>query len=121
MPNAPGRRCSKCRTGIVRKGKCNKCGQDRQDNYNSHTRGNSNALYGADWKRARDCKLRANPLCEPCERRGRVVAANQVHHVRGFRGVNDPLRLDTRNLESICEECHKALTMSGQGKSQARR
>lgn len=121
MPNAPGRKCSKCRTGVVRKGKCNRCSQQSQASYSQdHMRGDRNALYGADWRKARDYKLSTHPLCEPCERRDRVVVADQVHHIRSFRGVNDPLRLDQGNLESICDECHKMMTASS-GKSEARR
>jgi hypothetical protein len=29
-----------------------------------------------------------------------------VHHLQRFHGLNDPLRLDPRNCQSICEPCH---------------
>lgn len=122
MPNAPGRKCSKCRGGIVRKGKCNRCEQQSQATYaQDDSRGDRNALYGADWREARKYKLIINPLCEPCEKRGLARVADQVHHIRSFQGKRDPLRLMERNLESICDECHKALTASSAGKSEARR
>ena len=33
-----------------------------------------------EWKELRILKLRANPLCEVCEREGIVTAAHAVHH-----------------------------------------
>ncbi len=123
MPNAPGRKCSKCR-GIVRKGKCDKCSQQSQASYDqSDSRGDRNALYGADWRKARDYHIReVEPFCVPCKRQGRLAWRKlEVHHIRSFRGVNDPLRLDQRNMETICVDCHKALAGSGDGKSEPRR
>ena len=63
--------------------------------------------YDAAWRRLRLDHLAANPLCEKCRRGGRVTAATQVHHIRRFNGLDDPLRLDSRNLESICDPCHR--------------
>jgi 5-methylcytosine-specific restriction enzyme A len=70
--------------------------------------------YGADWRPVRDAHIRTYPLCGQaapdayvgdrgdCVRDGCVTAATQVHHLLGFAGVDDPLRLDRRNLCSIC-------------------
>ena len=68
--------------------------------------------YGYDWLRLRKRKLKANPFCEECERKAEAeglvstVLAEEVHHKVPFKGINDPLRLDWDNLESLCRACH---------------
>ncbi|MBL6081393.1 hypothetical protein JMJ56_25690 [Belnapia sp. T18] len=42
-----------------------------------------------------------------CQAAGRVTAATEVHHMRGFHGIHDPLRLDRRWLAPICVPCHR--------------
>jgi 5-methylcytosine-specific restriction endonuclease McrA len=59
-------------------------------------------------------KLRQDPLCELCEEQDIVTAATQVHHRKAFHGLQDPLRLDWDNLQSLCEECHRKLERSKQ-------
>lgn len=37
--------------------------------------------YGtSEWKALRQAKLQASPLCEPCDKRGRIMCANTVDH-----------------------------------------
>jgi 5-methylcytosine-specific restriction endonuclease McrA len=59
------------------------------------------------WRGTRACKLRLNPCCEDCERRGLVVVATQVHH-KIDRKERPDLALDLDNLESLCAACHGA-------------
>jgi 5-methylcytosine-specific restriction enzyme A len=63
--------------------------------------------YDAAWRRLRLAHLAAHPFCVQCQQRGRVTAATEVHHIRRFIGLDDPLRLDPGNCESICEPCHQ--------------
>lgn len=66
--------------------------------------------YNTDaWQRLRRAKLSASPLCEPCERRGRVVAANTVDHVTSIMSGGDPFP-PLSGLRSMCHSCHNTKT-----------
>ena len=60
------------------------------------------------WKRLRKSKLRGNPLCEDCERVGKVSITEEVHHIKPFdiTGDYELLAFDYDNLMSLCKECH---------------
>ena len=64
--------------------------------------------YGAAWQRARKQALERDcGLCQPCRQAGRVTVAQAVDHiVPKSQGGTD----DLRNLQSICDECHRAKT-----------
>ena len=57
--------------------------------------------YDHTWKKIRDRKLNADPLCERCEAKGRVVVAVLVHHKD-----RNPLNNKPENHESLCDRCH---------------
>lgn len=40
--------------------------------------------------------------------RGKVTPASEVHHIVPVR-ASESLRLDRRNLISVCEECHREI------------
>jgi 5-methylcytosine-specific restriction protein A len=67
-------------------------------------------LSSSAWRKLRKAKLLANPLCEPCERTGRVTAAAEVHH-KLARREHPALALDWDNLECCCRNCHRAATL----------
>jgi len=63
------------------------------------------------WRDLRAWKMVCNPLCEKCERKGKVTPADDVHHVISFMSTDDPverlrLALDFDNLMSLCDWCH---------------
>ena len=60
------------------------------------------------WRKLRDRKREANPLCEPCERNGKVTAATSVDHIKKHEG-DRALFLDWDNLQSICDHCHYSI------------
>ena len=64
--------------------------------------------YGARWQRLRAAYLRANPVCDVCDRgRGHVRAATEVHHVTAKRdGGSD----EWGNLMALCKSCHSRIT-----------
>ncbi len=66
--------------------------------------------YGYKWDKQRERILeRDNGLCQVCLKRGVLTAAKQVDHVvPKAEGGSD---LD-ENLQSICDNCHKAKTAS---------
>jgi len=63
--------------------------------------------YGGTWRKAREWKLRRNPICEECLSRGEVVAASEVHHIVPLDegGANT-----LENLMSLCRRCHARVT-----------
>ena len=62
--------------------------------------------YDARWQQLRAAYLVTHPLCEPCRKDGRVVAATLVHHVNPIK--EGGRRLDPENLMSCCNACHEA-------------
>ncbi|MFI8616498.1 HNH endonuclease [Acidovorax sp. NPDC077693] len=83
----------------------------------AHERG-----YTSAWQRARDGFLRSNPLCVEHERRGDVVAAAVVDHIKApkLKEANDsgdPDRItearqlfwDRANWQSLCKHCHDSI------------
>lgn len=63
--------------------------------------------YGRTWKRIRDRYIAAHPLCEQCEKDGRLTPAEEVHHVKPLSqgGTND-----YANLMALCTPCHSGIT-----------
>ncbi len=61
--------------------------------------------YGRAWKRIRDRYMNAHPLCDRCQREGRLVKAEQVHHIKPLAEGGDH---GENNLMSLCSSCHAA-------------
>lgn len=59
--------------------------------------------YGRAWKRIRDRYMDAHPLCEQCQREGRLVKAEQVHHIKPLAEGSDHCE---NNLMSLCSSCY---------------
>lgn len=64
------------------------------------------------------CKLRQGhliefPICELCEKEGRVTPAVDIHHKKSFMDYEGAERLqvayDPTNLVSLCKDCHAAI------------
>ena len=64
--------------------------------------------YGGEWERISRLKRQQQPVCEVCC----AAAADDVDHVVPFDGINDPLRTEWNNLQSICRACHNRKTHS---------
>jgi len=73
-----------------------------------HARG-----YGAAWDKARAAALaRDRHLCQPCQAKGRVTVATEVHHIKAkASGGTD----DLGNLVSTCHPCHEAADAANRG------
>lgn len=74
------------------------------------------------WKKLRDAYIAEHPLCERCLEKGKITAAEQVHHVRPFlSGMSaqeiESLAYDHDNLMALCSQCHKEIhqEMGGYG------
>jgi 5-methylcytosine-specific restriction protein A len=77
-------------------------------NYNKYQRDpESNKRYGRSWKRIRDRYIKTHPLCEECEKQGRLTPVEEVHHIIPLsRGGGN----ETSNLMSLCGSCHRKIT-----------
>ena len=63
------------------------------------------------WRDCRNRQLRLHPLCQMCEKEGRITLAEEVHHIRPIESMNDAISMqslayDPTNLMSVCRECH---------------
>lgn len=63
--------------------------------------------YGKAWKRIRDRYIGSHPLCEECQKQGRMTPAGEVHHVLPLaRGGTH----EESNLMALCTPCHSAIS-----------
>lgn len=63
------------------------------------------------WQQLRRWKLEQNPLCELCEREGKVVSAVDVHHITPVETARyvtemEQLCFEPANLQALCISCH---------------
>ena len=63
--------------------------------------------YGRAWKRIRDRYIAAHPLCEQCLKAGKLIPAEEVHHILPLSAGGTH---DERNLMSLCITCHSGIT-----------
>lgn len=75
-------------------------------------------VYGTRlWRRLRESHMMEHPLCQVCEGLGRVVRAEDVHHIDSFMNYEGEARLqvayDPKNLLSVCRSCHNWLHRHG--------
>ena len=76
--------------------------------YNKYQRDpESNKRYGRSWKRIRDRYIKTHPLCEECQRQGRLTPAEEVHHIIPLANGG---RNNKENLTSLCKSCHSRIT-----------
>lgn len=64
------------------------------------------------WKNCRNSYMKSvGGLCEDCYKKGLVVPAEEVHHIKYLTpgNINDPnITLNYSNLVALCRECHRA-------------
>ena len=60
------------------------------------------------WRRFRSWYLGKHPMCEQCQREGRLVQADMVDHVVELRDGGAALSED--NAMSLCRKCHAVKT-----------
>lgn len=64
--------------------------------------------YGYKWQQARAGFLAKHPLCQYCQREGRVTEATVVDHVIPHRG-DMKLFWDQSNWAPLCASCHSSV------------
>ena len=74
--------------------------------------------YGSAWIKTRARILqRDGYLCQPCLTAGRPTPATEVDHITPkAKGGTD----EDSNLQSICDDCHKAKTAADEGRTARR-
>ena len=119
MPNKPRRLCTRngC-YGIYdpNTNECNKCGPRPKTNWRPDSERGTRHQRGYDepWLKLAAYRLiHDQKLCQECDRQGHTTEATEVHHIIPFNGLDDPLRLDFSNLESLCVGCHRKKTAGG--------
>lgn len=58
------------------------------------------------WTRLSRVFRASHPLCEECKRQGIIKAAAVVDHIVPYPVCED--FFDTKNLQSLCEDCNRA-------------
>jgi len=61
------------------------------------------------WRKLRARKLKTNPLCEPCMKRGKLTPANTVDHNVAVE-AGGPAFPPLDGLTSMCPSCHNLKT-----------
>ena len=75
-----------------------------QREYNATRPGRHTFYSSSEWRRLREWYRARHPLCEECERNGRVALAQVVDHIIEIADGGDPV--DPSNLQSLCHACH---------------
>lgn len=76
------------------------------------------AYQNTTWRKLRETYMREHPICEECLKKGKVTAAQDIHHkVSPFKGgeINYTLLLDPDNLMALCKDCHGNIHAEQQG------
>lgn len=110
MPYKPKRPCAYpgCPKLAVSGGQyCVEHKKQTDKTYNRYSRSEDvNRTYGRSWKRIRDRYIQQHPLCERCQKEGRLTPVDEVHHIlpvsQGGRSTQD-------NLMSLCRSCHNLI------------
>lgn len=64
------------------------------------------------WRDLRSWYFQNHPLCEQCQKEGRITPAEHIHHIIPFLTGRTPeerraLAYDESNLMSLCKVCHQ--------------
>jgi len=71
----------------------------------NHRASSKDRGYGREYRRLRALLLKREPLCRPCNAKGRTTVATQVDHILAI--ANGGAAHDITNLQPICAECHQ--------------
>ncbi len=107
MPMRPQRPCQ--HPGCGRLGKTTYCQAHQRQRWREES-AHRDRKGGRSWRKLRDRKLRAYPICELCKR----ALATEVHHVEPVAKAPER-EFDWGNLQAVCVECHKVETAAEQG------
>lgn len=89
-------------------GRCPEC-KPKQYQGTSKNRSGDPFYSSQAWMRVRDARRRNSPLCQECEKEGRVTPMHAVDHKKP-RVDYPELALDYDNTQSLCETHHNRKT-----------
>lgn len=115
MPRKPKRPCSFSGCKELTDGRfCEEHQKLSEQHYNKYQRDpETRKRYGWAWKRIRDCYIKAHPLCEICQKNGKLTPAQEVHHIKPLaKGGNH----DEDNIMALCSSCHSTITAQEGGR-----
>lgn len=72
--------------------------------YNRSRPSRDKQYYSRQWQRVSKLYRQQHPLCEECERQGRITPAELVDHIVPVADGGDMWSWD--NLQSLCAACH---------------
>lgn len=90
---------------------CIKHQKSETKRYNSNRPSARARGYDRQWEAVRQMKLNRDPVCEQC---GKALAT-MVHHIESVKDRPN-LRLEMKNLMSLCNPCHEAIHNRFRGK-----
>ena len=109
MPHRPKRPCSHPGCPRLTNGRfCEEHAKQEAQRYERYQRDHTvKKRYGCAWKRERDRFIASHPLCQRCKERGKITAAQEVHHIIPLSqgGTHDET-----NLMALCTSCHSEIT-----------
>ena len=105
VPSKPKRPCSHPGCPKLTDGRfCEEHAKAEAKRYEQYDRDpETRRRYGRVWKRIRDAYVQQHPVCELCQRDGRLVATEEVHHKVPLAEGGTHNR---NNLISLCKACH---------------
>lgn len=108
MPNKPKRPCSYPGCPNLTDGRfCEEHEKLENQRYEKYERDPATKRrYGRAWKRIRERYMNIHPLCERCQKEGRLTKAEQVHHRKPLAEGGDH---SEANLMSLCASCHSKI------------
>lgn len=82
--------------------------EPKQNNWHTKKGPTDPFYYSKAWRRTTKAYRRANPLCEKCDRKGKLIPATCTDHITPWK--NGGSKFDWNNLQALCYSCHAKKT-----------
>lgn len=110
VPRSPRRGCAWPGCPLLAEERSAYCAEHKRETnrqYNRYERApDTGKKYGRAWRRIRERYFSSHPFCEKCFAEGRMIPAEEVHHITPVsRGGTH----DEGNLMSLCRSCHEKI------------
>lgn len=108
MPTKPKRPCSHPGCPKLTNGRfCEEHAKEESKRYEKYDRDPAvRRRYGRAWKRIRDRYAAAHPLCELCQKNGKLIPTEEIHHMTP---LSEGGTHNEENLIALCKPCHARL------------